>query len=160
MNKNNNKNNKKFIQGVTLIELVISIVIISIAVTGIMMLFIGTTKSSADPMVRAQALAIAQSYVDEIIMQPYVNDGPTSGRANYNEVDDYNAITSGSAIEDQFGNSIPALAAYRAEVQVENCNTTICSNPFNSINAKKITVNISHSGLGIKIPLTAYRTDY
>ena len=149
----------KRLSGVTLIELVVSILIIGIAVFGVLSLFMGTTTTSADPMVRAQALAIAQSYMEEIMMQPYSNDGLTSGRANYNEVDDYNAISAGSAIEDQFGNSIAALGAYTAEVNVTSCNAA-CGAELNSIGAKKIVVTISHAGLGISIPLTAYRADY
>ena len=146
-------------RGVTLIELVVSIVIISIVVASIIAVFTVTTKTSADPMVRAQALAIAQSYLEEIMMQPYATDGATAGRANYNEVDDYNAITAGSVIEDQFGNTITALSAYSAEVNVALC-TAACGSALNSAAAKKITVTISHSGLGIAVPLTAYRTDY
>ncbi len=156
MNKINNKQSA----GVTLIELIISMVIISIAVTGIMMLFAATMRSSADPMIRAQALAIAQSYMDEILMQAYSADGATAGRANYNEVEDYNAIVSGSPIEDQFGNPINALSAYSIEVNVTLCNSGICNNPFNSVNAKKITLSVSHPALGSPVPLVAYRTDY
>ena len=154
------KLNHRYSHGVTLIELIISIVIISIAITGIMMLFAGTTKTSADPMVRAQALAIAQSYMDEIIMQPYTNDGNTSGRGNYNEVDDYNAITAGSTIEDQYGNPISSLAPYSVEVNVSVCSTGSCSSQLSTVQAKKITVTVSHSGLGINVPLTAYRANY
>lgn len=146
--------------GVTLIELIISIVIISIAITGIMMLFTGTMRTSADPMVRAQALAIARSYLDEIIMQPYSGDGPTTGRANYNEVDDYNAITAGSTVMDQYGNILTALNAYRVEVKVSACTPGSCDAQLSAVNAKKIEVIVTHNGLNIQIPLTAYRTDY
>ncbi len=151
---------KKYSDGVTLIELVVSIVIISIAIVGIMMLFIGTTRTSADPMIRAQALAIAQSYMDEIMMQPYVTDGATSGRANYNEVDDYNAISAGSAIEDQFGNTIASLSAYTIAVDVSLCSAAACGSALNSVSAKKIIVTVSNAGLGTAVPLSAYRTDY
>ncbi len=154
------KLNHRYSKGVTLIELIISIVIISIAITGIMMLFAGTMKTSADPMIRAQALAIAQSYMDEILRQPYSGDGVTTGRVNYNEVEDYNAIIAGSAIEDQFGNTINSLSAYKIEVTVRLCNASLCDNPFSSVNVKKITVSVTHPALGSSIPLVAYRTDY
>ncbi|WP_198262972.1 prepilin-type N-terminal cleavage/methylation domain-containing protein [sulfur-oxidizing endosymbiont of Gigantopelta aegis] len=148
--------------GVTLIELVISIVIISIAIAGVTALFIGTSTTSADPMVRAQQLAIAKSYIDEIMMQPYENlvDGATTGRANYNEVDDYNAIIAGTAIADQYGNSISALSGYSVEVVVSLCTVSSCGNELDAVSAKKIIVSISHAGLNTTIPLTAYRTDY
>lgn len=154
--------NRKYFSshGVTLIELIVSIVIISIAVGGIMALFLGTSSSSADPMIRAQSLAIAQSYMDEIMMQAYTTDGATAGRSNYNDVDDYNAITAGSSIADQFGNSISALSAYTIGVQVSACNPATCGSELNSVNAKKISVIVTHIGLGTDVPLIAYRADY
>ena len=53
-------------RGVTLIELVIFIVVVSIAVVGLLQIFARTTASSADPQLRKQALAIAEAMLDEI----------------------------------------------------------------------------------------------
>ena len=53
-------------RGVTLIELVIFIVVVSIAVAGLLQIFTRTTASSADPQLRKQALAIAEAMLDEI----------------------------------------------------------------------------------------------
>ncbi|PVX37013.1 MSHA pilin protein MshD [Janthinobacterium sp. 78] len=53
-------------RGVTLIELVIFIVVVSIAVVGLLQIFTHTTASSADPQLRKQALAIAEAMLDEI----------------------------------------------------------------------------------------------
>ena len=53
-------------RGVTLIELVIFIVVVSIAVVGLLQIFTRTTASSADPQLRKQALAIAEAMLDEI----------------------------------------------------------------------------------------------
>ena len=53
-------------RGVTLIELVIFIVVVSIAVVGLLQIFARTTSSSADPQLRKQALAIAEAMLDEI----------------------------------------------------------------------------------------------
>ncbi|MGK5061308.1 type IV pilus modification PilV family protein [Janthinobacterium sp. LB3P112] len=53
-------------RGVTLIELVIFIVVVSIAVIGLLQIFARTTSSSADPQLRKQALAIAEAMLDEI----------------------------------------------------------------------------------------------
>jgi len=49
-----------------LIELVIFIVVVSIAVVGLLQIFTRTTASSADPQLRKQALAIAEAMLDEI----------------------------------------------------------------------------------------------
>ena len=53
-------------RGVTLIELVIFIVVVSIAVVGLLQIFTRATASSADPQLRKQALAIAEAMLDEI----------------------------------------------------------------------------------------------
>jgi len=52
--------------GISLIELVMFIVIVSVGVVGILSVMNVTTKSSADPMIRKQALAIAESVLEEI----------------------------------------------------------------------------------------------
>ncbi len=156
-----------FSRGVTIIELVVSMVIITIAVAGVMALFLGTSRTSADPMVRAQSLAIAQSYMDEIMMQAYTPVASASGRSNYNDVDDYNAITAGSSIEDQFGNLIDIdmdglddLPGYTVEVTIALCTNVICVSDLTNQGAKKITIVVSHAGLGTDIPIIAYRTNY
>ncbi|MCG8324245.1 MAG: type II secretion system GspH family protein [Thiotrichales bacterium] len=53
-------------RGVTLIELVIAIVVISFAVAGIMLVISDTTRRSSDPLLIEQASAIAQAYMEEI----------------------------------------------------------------------------------------------
>lgn len=63
-------------QGFTLIELVIFIVIVSVALAGVLTVLNITTKSSADPMVRKQALAIAEALLEEVMMQPYTYCDP------------------------------------------------------------------------------------
>lgn len=57
--------------GISLIELVMFIVIVSLAVVGILSVMNVTTKASADPMMRKQALAIAESLLEEIELQPF-----------------------------------------------------------------------------------------
>ena len=53
-------------RGFSFIELIIFIVIISIAVAGILMVMNYTTAHSADAQLRKQALAIAESLLEEI----------------------------------------------------------------------------------------------
>ena len=58
-------------QGMTLIELIVFIVIVSVALAGVLTVLNVTTKSSADPMIRKQALAIAESILEEVMLQPF-----------------------------------------------------------------------------------------
>lgn len=59
---------KSFIyqRGVTLVELIISIVIIAIVVSGIMLLTGELTRRSSDPLILEQANSIARAYIEEI----------------------------------------------------------------------------------------------
>jgi MSHA pilin protein MshD len=52
--------------GLTLVELVMFIVIVSVAVAGVLQVLNITSRSSADPQVRKQALAIAEGLLEEI----------------------------------------------------------------------------------------------
>jgi MSHA pilin protein MshD len=57
--------------GLTLVELVIFIVVIAIGLAGILSAYSQVVRSSADPMVRKQGLAIAESLLLEIEQQPF-----------------------------------------------------------------------------------------
>jgi len=58
-------------RGVTLIELVVFIIIISVGVLGLLSVTGSTILHSADPMIRKQALAIAESLLLEIEQRPF-----------------------------------------------------------------------------------------
>ena len=62
--------------GLSLIELMIAIMIISVSVAGVLMVFSHTVRGSADPMVRKQALAIAESMLNEVMAQPFTYCDP------------------------------------------------------------------------------------
>ncbi|TVO77648.1 prepilin-type N-terminal cleavage/methylation domain-containing protein [Sedimenticola selenatireducens] len=149
-------------RGVTLIELVVSIVILSVATAGIMMVMTQTTLSSADPMIREQATAIAQSYMEEILTQPLLNpgggevNGPEVGeiRSTYDDVWDYNGLTNNAGALDQNGNAVPNLQGYNIAVLVSSATIgTGAGSP-----AVRIIVTVTYDGLaGINVPVTAYR---
>src|SRR5262245_50379764 len=63
-------------RGLTLIELLIAIIVIGIAVTGTLMLFNRSVRASADPMVRKQAVAIAESMLNEVMAQAFTYCDP------------------------------------------------------------------------------------
>jgi len=62
--------------GVTLVELVVFIVIVGVAMAGMFAAFNTMTKASADPQVRKQVLAIAESLMDEIALMPFTYCDP------------------------------------------------------------------------------------
>lgn len=77
-------------RGVTLIELIVFIVIVSVALVGVLTVLNFAASRSADPMVRKQMLAIAEALMDEVQSQPYTWCDP----------DDRSATTATSATLD------------------------------------------------------------
>ncbi len=66
-------------KGISLIELVIFIVIMSVALTSITLIYINTTRYSADPMVRIRSIELAQSTLEEILLKAYDDNTPVGG---------------------------------------------------------------------------------
>ena len=141
--------------GVTLVELIISMVIISIALTGVLMVMNQTVRHSADPVIQHQAVAIAESYLEEILVQAYEN--PTGGysgtdRSKFDDVDDYDGL-SDTGVKDHLGNSVVILANYNVSVLVSSEMTL-----DGGVKAKKVTVSVT--GVGISFNLVGYRAKY
>ncbi|MBI5889671.1 MAG: type II secretion system protein [Nitrosomonadales bacterium] len=75
-------------RGISLIELIMFIVIISVALAGIMTVMSMVTRTSADPLVHKQALAIAESLLEEVELMPFT----------YCDPDDANAASATAAV--------------------------------------------------------------
>ncbi len=68
-------------RGLTLIELIMFIVIVGVALAGILTVFNVTTRSSTDPMIRKQMLAIAEAVLEEVQLQPFTLCDPDDPNA-------------------------------------------------------------------------------
>lgn len=68
-------------RGVSLIELIMFIVIVGVALAGILLVMNVTTRNSADPLVHKQALAIAESLLEEVELMPFTYCDPDDGSA-------------------------------------------------------------------------------
>lgn len=151
-------------QGVNLIELVVSIVVISIAVTGVLLVFTQTIRFSADPMIEQQAAAIAEGYMDEILARPVddPNGGETGGaeagevRATFDDVKDYSSIGTEFPPRDQDGNVLTGLEAYSATVVVTP-DTNIGPGGAQVATAR-VDVTVAHPSMG-SLTLTGYRAN-
>jgi MSHA pilin protein MshD len=73
-------------RGISLVELVVFIAIISVGLAGILGVMSFTTRASADPLAQKQALAIAEAYLEEALAMPFT----------YCDPDDVNAATAQS----------------------------------------------------------------
>ena len=58
-------------KGITLIELIVFMVIVGVAMTGIISSINFNVRHSADPVVKKQALAIAEALLEEIELMPF-----------------------------------------------------------------------------------------
>ncbi len=74
-------------RGLSLLEVIVFVVVLSVGFAGMLVLYNQVTRSNVDPLVRKQALAIAQSLLEEIELMPYT----------YCDPDDANATTATSA---------------------------------------------------------------
>ena len=140
--------------GATLVELIITIVIISVALTGILSVVNLTVNHSADPLVQRQAIAIAESYIEEISLLPITDpNGSNSGetRASFDNVDDYDGL-SDSGAKDQNGTAIAGLENYTVTVAIAD--TTV-----SAVTMKGITVTVARTGTDT-ISLTGYRANF
>lgn len=113
----------------TLVELIITIVIVGIAAATLYSAMAAIGGRSADPLLRQQSLAIAEAYLEEILLQSFVD--PAAGtvcpvapvsRASYDNVCDYNGLND-NGVRDAQGNEVTVdgskpLSAYRVQVAV------------------------------------------
>jgi MSHA pilin protein MshD len=144
-------------RGFTLIELVISMVVVSIALGGVLMVMNYTVQHSADPMLQHQAVAIAEAYLEEAMLRSFADpdgiDGETA-RNLLDDVDDYNGLSDAGA-RDQEGTALAGLEAYTISVAVANT----AFNGISAANCKRVTVTVTHPS-GINLTLSGHRTNY
>jgi MSHA pilin protein MshD len=106
-------------RGISLIELIIFIVIVSTAMAGILLVMNQVTRSSADPLIRKQALAVAESMLEEVRLQT-LDPAPCTGALGQNAarigagcVNDYNGYSTSGGIKDFSTNGlVPGLGGY------------------------------------------------
>lgn len=67
--------------GATLVELIIFIVVVGTAVVGVLTVLELATRSSADPMIQKQALAVAEAMLEEAQLQPFTWCDPDDANA-------------------------------------------------------------------------------
>lgn len=116
-------------QGMTLVEMVISIAVLAIGLVGTLQVVRAVGGRSADPMVRQQVAAIADSYLNEILLRDFYDPDlgagpgpcppPEASRTLFDNVCDYDLHVDVGA-RDALGNPIPDLAAYTVQVSVDD----------------------------------------
>jgi MSHA pilin protein MshD len=148
-------------RGVSLIELIVSMVVLAIAVVGVLSALGTIAGRSADPMIREQSIAIAEAYLEEINLSQFAAVAgcpavPSSGgRANFSHICHYQGLSDSGAV-DQNGNAVANLSNYSVTVSVSN------SGNLGGL-AAAVTLRIDVNVLGPTnetFSLSAYRTNY
>ena len=62
---------KRGMGGVSLVELIVFIVIVSVSVAGVLLAINTATRSGTDPMIRKNAIAIAEGMLEEVSLMPF-----------------------------------------------------------------------------------------
>lgn len=152
--------------GFTLIELVVTMLIISIAALGVLYSLGLGLRHQSDSLWQAKAVALAQSYMEEILARRYDEHSPPGGpppcsttttacspfgafgdgepRAEFDDVDDYDGLIE-QPPRDVYGNPRSDYDSYRVTVSVAYADAAqIASFGLDTgTDAKVVTVTVS-----------------
>lgn len=163
----------QFQRGMTLVEMVISIVLMSIAITAVLSAFSTSMGRSSDALWKNKSLKLAQLYLDEILSKKYDSNTPLGGipapspasvscdvpagggnRALFDDVDDFNGVDDNPP---QLVSGVLAnYSGYRVQVAVTCAGTEV---GVAANNAKRITVTITPPNQS-PMPFSVYRGNY
>lgn len=148
--------NRRSDAGFTLIEIVISIVIIGASVVSVVGALSASAARSAEVMVRFQASNIANAYLAEILSLPFNDPVLPNGetiRATLDDVFDYNNRVDNVA-RDRTGLALTGLGQYSVSVTVAN----VVLAP-GAVAARRVDVIVQPS-MGGQVVATGFRTDH
>lgn len=174
--------------GVTMVELVITIVIISVSLLAVVSVYSNAIQRSADPLIYARSVELGQAYLDEILTKKFDHNTPTGGsppvssgsapfysaslghdgptetatdRSNYNDVDDYDGKTY-TSLEFITGDNFNQYTNYQVSIQVNNIDTSaseLASLGLVNANVKRIDVTVTNP-LGATLTFTGYKGNF
>lgn len=162
-------NNKQ--QGFSLIELVITIVVLGIALTALSSSLFTSIGKNADPLWQTKATQLSQAYLDEILAMKYQEDSLIEGnrvgtcviggtetgesdRSDFDDVDDYNGLTETARFLDGTSGLASTYSGYRVSIAV----TCVDAQGNTSNNSKLIELTIT-SPTSESLIFSAYRAD-
>lgn len=147
------------VRGFTLLEIVVTLVLLAVAIVAILGLVAQIGGRSAAPVLHTQALYIAEGYLEEALLKAYadpdgVNEGCPANRALWDDVGDFACLDTASVPTDPAGNSLPGLSRYRVRVEVG------ASTVVGGATTRRIEVFVTHVDGGIDVRLSGLRAQY
>lgn len=186
--------------GLSLIELIATIVILALALAGITVVLQGGLSRSADTTLQVRTVALGQAYLDEILGKRFDEKSSNSGippcrasapppfqctvegsfgpdggetRSTYDDVDDYDGMDQGDGqgtpLQDAEGNTRTGYDNFRVQVSVRYINVGAGQEEENlgqgselddELDAKLITVTVSHRSLTQGVAFSAYKSNF
>ncbi|MFZ2725193.1 MAG: hypothetical protein WAX77_02960 [Methylococcaceae bacterium] len=147
-------------KGINLIELILFIVIVSTALASILLVMNTTERGSVDPMLHKQTLAIAESLLEEIELQDFLNiacdvgcKGDVSQRNNFDDMFDYDGIVTTADVV----TGVSTLVSYSVSVTVVNPAADWGTVPAASVAEIEVSVTAPN---GESLSALGYRVDY
>ena len=143
------------------------IVIVSVGIAGILIVFDTVVKSSADPMVRKQSIAMADAILEEILLKAYQN--PSGGysttpatcagdRPLLDDVSDYACFDGSSATTKIFGSQM--LGSATGPLPDTFWATVAVSTPtVSGLTMKLVTVTVTNPSSATYV-LSGYRGNF
>jgi MSHA pilin protein MshD len=157
-------------KGFSLIELIISIVVLGIALAALSSSLFTAVGKSSDPILQSKATQLSQSYLDEILSMRYQEDSPLGGgvvgtcsidgseagedeRNLFDDVDDYHGLSEEADFLDSTTTS--NYSGYTVSIDVQ------CVGPNNAAatNSKLIVLTIT-SPLNQNVIFSVMRADF
>ncbi|VAW91665.1 MSHA pilin protein MshD [hydrothermal vent metagenome] len=167
-------------RGFSLIELVVMIVVLSVALTGVTIAINETVKQSPKPLVLTRAMELAQTYLDEILAKRFdelsgqgglprcdssdnaaqtcsnvMGDEEGGNRQLFDDVDDYHGLNNSPPVFAS-GTSLANYSSYQVQISVAYAGSEL---GLANRGAKRITISVT-TPLGSVIPVSAYRVNF
>jgi MSHA pilin protein MshD len=146
-------------QGVTLIELVVFIIVISIALGAMLSVYNYSVRHSIDPLVRVRLVELAQSQLDVVLGAAYDGATPTGGVPACGSMTPQGpgpACSDSGGVRAFHGFFDNPYTGYSRSVEVVNAGADLF---LANDQAKRITVTVSAPN-GESLVLSAYRTNF
>ncbi|MGF2736644.1 type IV pilus modification PilV family protein [Marinobacter sp. DUT-1] len=160
--------------GVTLVELVITIVVLGVAIAGVVGAFAVISGRSADPLNQTRAITLSQLYMDEILTRYYDESTPVGGgkvasgdvdcatagpdgetRPTFDDADDYDGLAD-SPPQDGEGSDLSGYGGFSVSVAVACAGSEV---GVANEDAKRIDITITDPS-GQDWLFTAYRANF
>lgn len=174
--------NQSHAKGYSLIELVVVIVVLSLALTGVTLVISRVVQQSPEALVQTRAMELAQTYLDEIFSKRYdelsgqggiprcdstdnaaqactnaLGSEEGANRLLFDDVDDYDGLNEQPPTSIVDGSTLANYDGYAVQVAVTYAGGEVGF--ANNRRAKRITISVT-TPLGNTIPVSVYRVNF